>query len=125
MNVEDFSLTPQQQDQILAEEITHRVRGGAELLSIDGPTALIRFGRDLGSLELPWIITMWVLNIIASILSFGFWLIVMFVFYPVVHRNSRRMESIVVRPTGQVDVNVHGRTAAYLMKDKARRQAAD
>ena len=63
MYLSDFNLTPAQQDELLTQEINRRVRKGATLLSVDGSTAILRYGPEMGKLDLAYIVTMWAFQI--------------------------------------------------------------
>lgn len=122
MYLSDFNLTPAQQDELLTQEINRRVRKGATLLSVDGSTAILRYGPEMGKLDLAYIVTMWAFQIVLGILTLGISLIGLAVAWGVFRKLWRKGEGIKVHETGQVEVHTYGKTLMYITEDNLRRR---
>ena len=124
MHLSDFNITPAQQDELLTQEINQRVRKGATLLSVDGNTAILRYGPEMGKFDLAYIVTMWAFQILLGILTLGISLIGLAVVWGLFRKLWRKGEGIKVHETGQVEVHTFGKTLMYITEANLRRQQA-
>lgn len=121
MQLSDFNLTTEQRDQILTDEINRRVRKGATLLVVDDDTAILRYGPEMGKLDLAYIIMMWAFQVILGILTLGISLIGLAVVWGLFRKLWRKGEGIKVHETGQVEVHTFGKTLMYITEANLRR----
>ena len=121
MQLSDFNLTTEQRDQILTDEINRRVRKGATLLVVDDDTAILRYGPEMGKLDLAYIVMMWAFQIILGILTLGISLIGLAVVWGLFRKLWRKGEGIKVHETGQVEVHTFGKTLMYITEANLRR----
>lgn len=124
MQLSDFNLTAEQRDQILTDEINRRVRKGATLLAVEDDSAILRYGPEPGAIDLIYLVCLWGFNILATILTLGFWGFVLAVLWGALHKTWRKAEGIKVHETGQVEVHTFGKTLAYYAESNLRRQQA-
>ena len=124
MQLSDFTLTPAQQDELLAQEINQRVRKGATLLAVNDGTAVLRYGRETGTLDLVYIVMLWVFQIALGALTLGLSLIVLAVIWGLFRKLWRKGEGVKVHETGQVEVYTFGKTLMYITEANLRRQQA-
>lgn len=121
MQLSDFNLTAEQRNQILTDEINRRVRKGATLLVVDDDTALLRYGPEMGKLDLACIVMMWAFQVILGILTLGISLIGLAVVWGLFRKLWRKGEGIKVHETGQVEVHTFGKTLMYITEANLRR----
>ena len=121
MQLSDFNLTTEQRDQILTDEINRRVRKGATLLVVDDDTAILRYGPEMGKLDLAYIVMMWAFQVILGILTLGISLIGLAVVWGLFRKLWRKGEGIKVHETGQVEVHTFGKTLMYITEANLRR----
>lgn len=121
MQLSDFNLTAEQRNQILTDEINRRVRKGATLLVVDDDTALLRYGPEMGKLDLAYIVMMWAFQVILGILTLGISLIGLAVVWGLFRKLWRKGEGIKVHETGQVEVHTFGKTLMYITEANLRR----
>lgn len=123
LTTDSFTLTPEQQDQILTDEINKRIRKGGTLLTVDEGNAIIRYGREQGALDLAYLVTLWSSNILMSIATLGLWAIGLAMAWAMFRKTWRKMEGIQVHTTGQVQIHHFGKTISYWAENKLRNQA--
>ena len=121
MQLSDFNLTAEQRNQILTDEINRRVRKGATLLVVDDDTAILRYGPEMGKLDLAYIVMMWAFQVILGILTLGISLIGLAVVWGLFRKMWRKGEGIKVHETGQVEVHTFGKTLMYITEANLRR----
>lgn len=121
MQLSDFNLTTEQRDQILTDEINCRVRKGATLLVVDDDSAILRYGPEMGKLDLAYIVMMWAFQVILGILTLGISLIGLAVVWGLFRKLWRKGEGIKVHETGQVEVHAFGKTLMYITEANLRR----
>lgn len=121
MQLSEFNLTTEQRDQILTDEINRRVRKGATLLVVDDDTAILRYGPEMGKLDLAYIVMMWAFQVILGILTLGISLIGLAVVWGLFRKLWRKGEGIKVHETGQVEVHTFGKTLMYITEANLRR----
>lgn len=121
MQLSDFNLTAEQRNQILTDEINRRVRKGATLLVVDDDTAILRYGPEMGKLDLAYIVMMWAFQVILGILTLGISLIGLAVVWGLFRKLWRKGEGIKVHETGQVEVHTFGKTLMYITEANLRR----
>ena len=121
MQLSDFNLTAEQRNQILTDEINRRVRKGATLLVVDDDSAILRYGPEMGKLDLAYIVMMWAFQVILGILTLGISLIGLAVVWGLFRKLWRKGEGIKVHETGQVEVHTFGKTLMYITEANLRR----